>query len=170
MSIPLPAKGDRSSNHGRSLDRREGWVGLKPTARLRMSRGRQERGPGKRTRSLFGLNGEVLKKDLTGPTLLEMNFYLANRTLPLPSTQRICHHSMPQQDRRIPSARFCHLTSPACYSRNRFLRRCSDLPPPAPDFATAIRALPGRTGSAQPRRSIWPNGRLCRCPSASNNQ
>ena len=41
MGIPLPAKGVRTSNHGRSMDRRDVWVGLKPIERLRTSRGRR---------------------------------------------------------------------------------------------------------------------------------
>src|SRR5882724_896652 len=28
LGAPLPEKGDRRSNHGRSFDRRDGWVGL----------------------------------------------------------------------------------------------------------------------------------------------
>ena len=31
MGIPLPAKGVRTSNLGRGTDRRDVWVGLKPT-------------------------------------------------------------------------------------------------------------------------------------------
>jgi len=59
----------------RNTDRRDVWVGLKPIERLRTSRGRRcaevktEQG-----RPLSGVNGEVRsKKDLTGPTLLEMS-------------------------------------------------------------------------------------------------
>src|SRR5215469_3511403 len=41
---PAPSReGVRRTNHGRSFDRRDVWVGLKPTARLRASRGRQGR-------------------------------------------------------------------------------------------------------------------------------
>ena len=59
----------------RNTDRRDVWVGLKPIERLRTIRGRRcaevktEQG-----RPLSGVNGEVRsKKDLTGPTLLEMS-------------------------------------------------------------------------------------------------
>ena len=48
---------------------------------------------------------------------------------------------------RSPGARrlvFARLTSPRLRPRNRFLRHCSDPPPSAPDFATAIRVLPAR--------------------------
>jgi len=39
MGIPLPAKGVRRSNRGRRFDRRDVWVGPKPTERLQTSRG-----------------------------------------------------------------------------------------------------------------------------------
>jgi hypothetical protein len=41
---PAPSReGVRRTNHGRSFDRRDLWVGLQPTARLRTNGGRQGR-------------------------------------------------------------------------------------------------------------------------------
>jgi transposase len=67
---PLPEKGVCRSNHGRSIGRTE------PTERLRTSRGRRSRGQ-ERTRKTTRSSerGSALKKDLTGPTLLEMSGY-----------------------------------------------------------------------------------------------
>src|ERR1022692_2037646 len=64
-------------------DRRDVWVGLKPTARLRASRsrqGREERQLRKRkTKTLLSDWRSLPKKCLTGPTLLEMSGYPTNR-------------------------------------------------------------------------------------------
>src|ERR1700735_2249953 len=75
MGIPLPAKGVRRSNRGRSFDRRDVWVGPKPTARLQTSRGHRHRAKEiPRRKTLFGVDGGVrFKNDLTGPALLEMS-------------------------------------------------------------------------------------------------
>src|SRR6266849_3009955 len=43
-----------------------------------------------------------------------------------------------------PTARFCPSDGPRLLPRNRFLRHCSNPPPSAPDFATAIGVLPAR--------------------------
>src|ERR1700693_4142399 len=73
-------KGVRITNHGRSTDRRDVWVGLKPIERLRTSRGRRSRGQ-RRTKKTTHRSERrsVLKKDLTGPTLLEMSGFPTTR-------------------------------------------------------------------------------------------
>ena len=55
------------------LSTRDGWVGLKPPERLQASRGRRSRSQrsAKKT-TLKSERRSALKKDLTGPTLLEM--------------------------------------------------------------------------------------------------
>ena len=57
MEHPAPSgEGVRRTNHGRSFDRRDVWVGLKPTARLRTSRtcpGPSERQRRKQERNSF---------------------------------------------------------------------------------------------------------------------
>jgi len=45
----------------------------------------------------------------------------------------------------VPAARFYSSDEPLFLPRNRFLRHCSDPPPSAPDFATAIGVLPALT-------------------------
>src|SRR5271154_6179552 len=63
-------------------DRRDVWVGLKPTARLRASRsgqGLEERQLRKRkTKTLLSERRSLPKKCLTGPTLLQMSGYPTN--------------------------------------------------------------------------------------------
>jgi hypothetical protein len=58
-------------------DRRDVWVGLKPTARLRANRSRQgqKESPSKEAeeKTLLSDWRSLLKKCLTGPTLLEMS-------------------------------------------------------------------------------------------------
>src|SRR5262249_43596324 len=60
-----------------SSDRRDGWVGLKPTERLRTSRGRRCRGQRNEQdhsqESMEQCARKKQRKDLTGPTLLEMD-------------------------------------------------------------------------------------------------
>src|SRR5271169_2060241 len=78
MGHPAPSReGVRRSNHGRSFDRRDVWVGLKPTDRLRANRsrqGREERQLRKRkTKTLLSEWRSLLKKCLTGPTLLRVD-------------------------------------------------------------------------------------------------
>src|SRR5882762_4497114 len=75
MGHPAPSReGVRRSNHGRSFDRRDVWVGLKPTARLRTSRGRRCEKSTKANKTTLRSEGRsTLKKNLTGPTLLEMS-------------------------------------------------------------------------------------------------
>jgi hypothetical protein len=87
MGHPAPSReGVRRTNHGRSFDRRDVWVGLKPTARLRTSR--TCRGPSERQRRkrkkklLLSKWRSLLKKCLTGPTLLEMSGNGVYRELP----------------------------------------------------------------------------------------
>ena len=73
-----PRSGVEATNHGRSFDRRDVWVGLKPTEGLQTEpwsldakRSKEQRRP------LFGVDGEGLfKNDLTGPTLLEISCHL----------------------------------------------------------------------------------------------
>jgi hypothetical protein len=56
------------------FDRRDVWVGPKPTARLPTSHGRRSREERERKRkTLSSEKRSVLKKSLTGPTLLEMS-------------------------------------------------------------------------------------------------
>src|SRR6266849_5393158 len=56
------------------FDRRDVWVGLKPTARLRTSRGRRCRARRKSNKTtLRSAWRSALKKNLTEPTLLEMS-------------------------------------------------------------------------------------------------
>src|SRR3984885_6856382 len=73
MGIPLPR--EREFERGILVwiwDRRDVWVGLKPTERLQASRGRRQGRRTRRTKTLSEVNGEVrLKKRLTQPTLLE---------------------------------------------------------------------------------------------------
>src|ERR1700733_15664873 len=75
MGIPLPR--EREFERGILVwiwDRRDVWVGLKPTERLQASRGRRQGRRTRRTKTLSEVNGEVrLKKRLTQPTLLEMS-------------------------------------------------------------------------------------------------
>jgi len=78
LGIPLPERGVRSSNHGRSFDRRDVWVELNSPDRLPTSRGRRCREVRKRKRkTLLGEKKEkersVLKNSLTTPALLEMS-------------------------------------------------------------------------------------------------
>jgi len=73
LGIPLPAKGVRTSNHGRSMDRRDVWVGLKPIERLRTSRGRRcEKFTKANKTTPRSARRSVVENSLTGPTLLEM--------------------------------------------------------------------------------------------------
>jgi hypothetical protein len=65
---------------------------------------------------------------------------------------------------------FARMTSPAC-------RRVIDFSDTRPTLLRGHQALQPQsvcylfgTGSAQIRRSIWPNKRRYRCPSANNNQ
>src|ERR1700735_2240692 len=83
MGIPLPAKGVRRSNRGRSYDRRDVWVGPKPTERLQTSRGHRHWAKEiPRRKTLFGVGGGVrFKNDLTGPALLEMSGLCVTRAL-----------------------------------------------------------------------------------------
>src|ERR1700733_3856056 len=75
MGIPLPR--EREFERGILVwiwDRRDVWVGLKPTERLQASRGRRQGRRTRRTKTLSEVNGEVrLKKRLTQPTLLEIS-------------------------------------------------------------------------------------------------
>src|SRR5882762_8543065 len=78
MGHPAPSReGVRRNNHGRSFDRRDVWVGLKPTARLRTNRawrGRSEKTTKEaEEKTLLSEWRSLLKKCLTGPTLLEMS-------------------------------------------------------------------------------------------------
>ena len=68
-------------------------------------------------------------------------------------------------------ASFACLTSPAC----RHVSDFSDTSPsPLPSVSQTLQpqsvCYPFGTGSAQIRRSIWPNKRRCICPSANINQ
>jgi hypothetical protein len=78
----------------RSSDRRDVWVGQKPTDRLRASRGRRRRAKNATQQdTLRSERRSLLKKDLTEPTLLEMSDYRFIRywvvrrgKIPLPTT------------------------------------------------------------------------------------
>src|ERR1700751_1885591 len=70
-------EGVRRTNHGRSFDRRDVWVGLKPTARFTNElclpapiRKTAKEGEGKTVLSEWR---SVLRSCLTGPTLLEIS-------------------------------------------------------------------------------------------------
>src|SRR5215471_11932607 len=75
MGVPLPEEGVRRSNRGRSQDRRDVWVGLKPTERLPNEPWSSMQGQLKRNEenALQSERRSALKKILTGPTLLEMS-------------------------------------------------------------------------------------------------
>ena len=61
------------TNHGRSFDRRDVWVGLSPPDRLQTSRGRRCKGSKKTRKTTLRSEGtSLLKKSLTEPALLEM--------------------------------------------------------------------------------------------------
>src|SRR5262252_6687980 len=92
MGVPLPEEGVRRSNRGRSLDRRDVWVGLKPTERLRNEPWSSKRSLTEQLRPLFGVTGEgALKKErkvkkerkngLRRSALLEISGYRVNQTL-----------------------------------------------------------------------------------------
>src|ERR1700682_5361925 len=73
-----------SSNHGRSMDRRDVWVGPKPTGRLHASRGRRCKGLTKAKQNTPRSERRgLLRKCLTGPTLLEMSEKATTLELPL---------------------------------------------------------------------------------------
>src|SRR6267143_6870768 len=88
----------------------------------------------------------------------------------LPSTQRISHKSRPKRGHAVPKARFFRLTSSACCFAIGFSDTAPTLFPRAQILQSQSEYYPLRTGSDQIRRSIWPNKRQCRCPSASKKQ
>jgi hypothetical protein len=72
--FPLPEKGVHGSNHGRSIDRRDAWVRLNPTARLGAPRGHRRRGSKKTNRTTHRSEGRSsLKANLRGLVLFEMS-------------------------------------------------------------------------------------------------
>jgi hypothetical protein len=79
LGIPLPVKGVRRSNHGRSTDRRDVWVGPKPTERLATSRGRQCRVKEANEITRRSARRSVVENSLTEPTVLEMSGYRVSR-------------------------------------------------------------------------------------------
>src|SRR5580704_18795290 len=93
MGIPLP----REREFERvimvcSWDRRDVWVGLKPTERLQASRGRRQGQRTRRTKTLFEVNGEVrFKKRLTQPTLLEMKDVPENTQIAMSLLETLCN-------------------------------------------------------------------------------
>src|SRR5215471_8768119 len=85
MGIPLPARGVWISNPGRSFDRRDVWVGSKPTERLQASPGRNAKASketnedhssewreycARKTKKGDKKFQKSARKDLTEPTLL----------------------------------------------------------------------------------------------------
>src|SRR5215475_14948464 len=88
MGIPLPARGVWISNPGRSFDRRDVWVGSKPTERLQASPGRHAKASketnedhssewreycARKTKKGDKKFQKSARKDLTEPTLLEIS-------------------------------------------------------------------------------------------------
>src|SRR6267378_1334831 len=78
MGHPAPSReGVRRNNHGRSFDRRDVWVGLKPTARFTnepcLSGPINKTAKETEEKTLLSESRSLLKKCLTGPTLLEMS-------------------------------------------------------------------------------------------------
>jgi hypothetical protein len=94
----------------------------------------------------------------------------AHRTLLLPSTQR--NLSLDQAPAKVARSdgQYCASDEPGLPPRHRFLGHLT-VPPSVPQtLQPQSVCYPFGTGSAQIRRSIWPNMRRCRCPSANINQ
>jgi hypothetical protein len=72
----------------------------------------------------------------------DLGLCLARRTLLLRSTQRICHQGAGPREIAGSPRLVIPSDEPRLLSRSLFLRHCSDPPPSASDFATAIGVLP----------------------------
>jgi glycosyltransferase involved in cell wall biosynthesis len=75
----------------------------------------------------------------------------------------------PARSEGVPTARFCRLTDLACCRAFDFSDTAPALLPQPQILQPQSECYPADTGSAQIRRSVWPNKRRYGCTSASNS-